>query len=359
MGDRFADAWPAFDRAGFVSAAANNLEALELKERSDQIVRALAMFLPEDFERAAHIMLRSLATDSKAEGSGYEMNDEGIGGWAIMPMTHYAGIFGLEHFDLSMNLLKEMTKRFSSEFGIRFLILADRKRALAIMRTWTRDSNCHVRRLVSEGTRPRLPWAMQLPAFIADPSPVLPLLEALKDDESEYVRRSVANNLNDVAKDHPDIVSDIAEQWLRKASPDRQRLVRHACRTLIKQGHKKTLQAFGFGPPKVKLKHLRISTPQVNFGEALLFELSILSISEQSQPLTIDYAVHHQKANGKTTPKVFKWKTIALDKKATHVAKRVHSIRPITTRTYYAGAHRLEILINGVSVAQSEFELVM
>jgi 3-methyladenine DNA glycosylase AlkC len=162
-----------------------------------------------------------------------------------MPLTHYVGRNGLKHFDLSMMLLKEMTKRSSSEFDIRYFLLDSPLRAISILQEWTQDPNQHVRRLVSEGTRPRLPWAMRLPVFIEDPSPLIPLLDALKDDEEEYVRRSVSNNLNDIAKDHPDVVAGIARQWLKGASKNRQRLVRHACRTLIKQGHKETLAALG------------------------------------------------------------------------------------------------------------------
>ena len=352
MGEQLASHWSAFDRDGFVSAAADNLESLELKERSNQIVQALATFLPDDFEYAASVILASLAPEG-------DENGQGLTGWAIMPMTHYVGAYGLRHFDLAMNLQKEMTKRFSAEFGIRFLILDDSERALAMMQEWTQDADHHVRRLASEGTRPRLPWAMQLPDFIADPAPLMPLLEALKDDESEYVRRSVANNLNDIAKDHPDLVADIAKRWLKNASPQRQKLVRHACRTLIKQGHTKTLSALGYGPPEVKLEYLNLLTPKVEFGEALQFEVSLTSTAKRSQPLIVDYVIHHRKANGSTSPKVFKWKTIGLKDSATHVATRKHAIRKITTRTYYPGMHGLEMLVNGVSMGECEFELVM
>jgi 3-methyladenine DNA glycosylase AlkC len=258
-----------------------------------------------------------------------------------------------------MTLLKEMTKRSSSEFGIRFLLIEDPERALSTMEKWTCDPSHHVRRLVSEGTRPRLPWAMRLPVFIEDPAPLLPLLESLRDDGSEYVRRSVANNLNDIAKDHPDVVAKVARKWLRKAGKDRERLVRHACRTLVKQGHKETLAALGYRPPEVNLESLRILTPTVSFGDALLFEVTLSSTSERSQPLIIDYAVHHRKANGATTPKVFKWKTITLAEKTSHTAKRKHGMRKITTRRYHPGEHRLEIIINGVSFGSWGFELEM
>ncbi len=165
-----------------------------------------------------------------------------------MPMAHYVGLRGHDHFDLSMTLLKAFTKRFSSEFGIRFFLLDDPEQTLSVLKQWTKDEDKHVRRLVSEGSRPRLPWAMRLPLFIKDPAPVIVLLELLKDDNDEYVRRSVANNLNDIAKDHPSVVADIAGQWMQGADKQRQQLIRHACRTLIKQGNKKVLRVFGFKP---------------------------------------------------------------------------------------------------------------
>ncbi|MEO1224691.1 MAG: DNA alkylation repair protein [Pseudomonadota bacterium] len=359
MARHFRRAWLDFDQGGFVAAASADLAALELKERSAQITAAMATHLPDDFERAGAIMLASLAPAHDGDIGGAVVGADGIAGWAVMPMTAYVGDHGLGHFDLSMTLLKEMTKRFSSEFGIRFFLLDDPDRTLAKLMQWTADPDRHVRRLCSEGTRPRLPWAMQLPHFIKDPAPLLPILEALKDDPSEYVRRSVANNLNDIAKDHPDLVAGIAARWLKGASRGRQQLVRHACRTLIKQGHRPTLKALGYGRPKVTVADLTIETPQVTFGDALAFTLVLDSTRDQPQPLIIDYAIHHRKANGGTTGKVFKWKAVTLEPRERHRAGRRHAIRKITTRQYYPGTHRLEILINGVSVASDEFELIM
>ncbi|MHA1153902.1 MAG: DNA alkylation repair protein [Alphaproteobacteria bacterium] len=359
MGEHLAKAWPEFDRGAFAAMAAKNLDDLELKQRSAHIAEALTAFLPDDFERAAPIMLASLAPDDGRDIASADGNGRGIEGWAVMPMTDYVGLQGLDHFELWMMLLKGMTERSSSEFGIRFFLLAEPERTLSVLKTWVDDSNYHVRRLISEGTRPRLPWAMRLPVFMEDPTPILPLLEALKDDREEYVRRSVANNLNDIAKDHPEIVARIAGQWLKGADKNRRRLVRHACRTLIKQGHRGTLKALGYGPPRVALERLRISTPRVAFGTALEFELRLTSTADRAQALVVDYAIHHRKASGGSTPKVFKWKTTTLAPRATLRAKRQHTIKKITTRVYYPGRHRLEILVNGVSLGSEEFELIM
>lgn len=359
MGDHFLKAWPKFDRDGFVKMAGKNLKALELKERSVQITDAMRAFLPDNYKKAAKIILKSLAPEDHGDIGNAVVNKRGITGWAIMPMTHYVGLYGLGHFEISMTLFKEMTKHFSSEFGIRFFLIAEQKRTLSILKTWTRDPSRHVRRLISEGTRPRLPWAMKLPAFIDNPTPVIALLKSLKDDKEEYVRRSVANNLNDIAKDHPAVVAQIAGLWLKGASGEMKKLVRHACRTLIKQGHQGTLKALGYGAPCIKLDKLDISTPRVIFGKTLEFDLSLTSTANRAQPLIIDYAIHHRKANGGTSAKVFKWKTTKIGPRATLTGNRKHAIRKITTRTYYPGTHTLELLINGVSFASVDFELVI
>ena len=346
-----------FNSAGFIGAAVDNLEALELKQRSEQITRAMAEYLPTEFSRAAGIMLASLKTSLDDDVFNESTDVDGIAGWAVMPMTHYVGLRGLEDFDRSMSLLKQMTKCSSSEFGIRFFLLDSPTRTLAVMKSWTRDNNQHVRRLVSEGTRPRLPWAMRLPLFIKDPLPVIELLENLKDDEKEYVRRSVANNLNDIAKDHPDLVADIAARWMQGANQQRQKLIRHACRTLVKKGHIRTLQILGFAPPKIRSVNIEMLTPAVRFGDYMQFSLSICSDSSEEQALMIDYIIHHKKANGGTSPKVFKWKNIRLLAKKALVSTRKHAFKKITTRVYYAGLHRLEVIVNGVSVGTAEFVL--
>ena len=195
---------------------------------------------------------------------------------------------------------------------------------MSVLKKWTKDSDRHVRRLTSEGIRPRLPWAMQLPAFIKNPAPVIELLEILKDDREEYVRRSVANNLNDIAKDHPDVVAEIAEKWMKGASKERAKLIRHACRTLIKKGNKKVLQVFGYEPPKIQQVSIDVQTPDVMFGTALQFSISISSNASHDQPLMIDYVIHHQKANGKTSPKVFKWLTKSLMAKKSLTLTKKH-----------------------------------
>lgn len=359
MAHHFKHQWSKFDTEGFVTTATKNLDSLELKERTERITETMIEYFPADFEKAGEIMLASLGTPLGDDVSAGSVDAEGIAGWAVTPLTHYVGLRGHRHFKLSMMLFKEMTKCASAEFGIRFFLLKSPQKTLSVLKTWTTDSNQHVRRLASEGCRPRLPWAMSLPLYIKDPTPVIELLERLKDDDKEYVRRSVANNLNDVAKDHPDVVAKIAAQWMKGASKERKKLVRHACRTLLKNGDKKTLKVFGFKLPKIQQASITILTPEVIFGDALQFTLSIHPDCSSDQAVMIDYIIHHQKANGKTSPKVFKWRTTTLSAKKILTLNKKHAIKKITTRIYYPGVHTLEVMVNGVSVATADFQLLM
>jgi len=359
MASHFKRHWSTFDDKGFVADATKNLDSLELKARTNQITEAMIKHLPADFNEAGKIMLASLGSPLDDDVSAGTVDAKGISGWAVTPLTHYVGLRGHDHFDLSMTLFKEMTKRASSEFGIRFFILESPKKTLSVLKVWTTDSNQHVRRLVSEGSRPRLPWATSLSMYIKEPSPVIDLLEQLKDDDKEYVRRSVANSLNDISKDHPEIVVEIATQWMKGASKKREKLIRHACRTLLKSGNKKALRVFGYNSPIIQPTCIDILTPEVVFGSALQFTVSLCSDSTRDQALMIDYVIHHRKSNGSTSRKVFKWKKITLPAKKILISTKKHTIKKITTRVYYPGVHTVEVMVNGVSVAVADFRLLM
>ncbi len=350
MADRLAALSPGFDRAGFVAMASEGLDALELKARQTQIARALAAHLPADFPAACDLLVAALhpddppGPDAPATGGA-----DGLRGWAVLPMADFIAAQGLGDFDRSMAALGEMTRRCTSEFAVRPFLAADPERGMAWMRRFAADPNHHLRRLASEGSRPRLPWGMRLRGFVADPAPVLDLLEGLRDDPSDYVRRSVANSLNDISRDHPDRVADLAARWLADASPERRRLVRHALRTLVKQGHPAALAALGHGPAPLALEGFAILTPEVAFGAALAFEatLALAPAADAPAEVALDYVIHHRKANGGTSPKVFKWRLLRLAPGARVTLARRHPIRPITTRAYHDGAHRLEIVANG------------
>jgi 3-methyladenine DNA glycosylase AlkC len=349
MADQIAAHSATFDKARFVDLATRGMQQLELMQRARQIHTALGETLPDDFEQAAAVLSASLPQGGRT----------GITGWALLPVSQFVAQKGLGHFDLSLNLLKQLTPHFTAEFGIRPFIHAEQDRALATIGEWVSDSNHHVRRLASEGTRPRLPWAIRLPALMRDPQPILPILTALLDDPEDYVRRSVANSLNDIAKDHPDLVATFVGEHIAAASPERWRLLRHASRTLLKKGHAAALSNFGFAALSGLGATVEMETGHVDFGNALAFTLAIVNEGSAPQQLMIDYAIHHRKANGSLAPKVFKWKSLVLAPGETVRMTRQHAMRAITTRQYYSGGHRLEILVNGAVVAGGDFQLVM
>jgi 3-methyladenine DNA glycosylase AlkC len=347
-----------FDRAGFEALACDGLEGLELKQRAAQITRALDVHLPREFAPACAILVAALHPDDAVPLAGQSMDARGIRGWAVMPMADYVALRGLDDFDRSMEALGAMTCRFTAEFAVRPFLARDPARAMEWMHRWAGAGNPHLRRLASEGCRPRLPWGMRLAGFVADPEPVIAVLARLRDDPEEDVRRSVANNLNDIAKDHPDRVAALARDWLADAGPARQRLVRHALRSLVKAGHPGALAALGLGPAPVRLERLEIATPVVAFGAALEFAIVLGLDGDGPRDLVLDYAIHHRKASGGTSPKVFKWRRLTLVPGAAVRLARRHPMRPITTRVYRDGTHRVEILVNGQALGSAAFELV-
>lgn len=348
---------PSWNERAFVKAASTHLDSLELKERSEQIYRALCRYLPSDFPAAAECIRRALhpSLDGNARGEG--STEQGIQGWLILPLTEYVGRHGGESLPLAMELLKELTMRFTSEFGIRHLWLSHPDEVMCIVSRWVDHENEHVRRLVSEGSRPRLPWGLQLRGFIEQPKRTWHLLEALRDDPSPYVRKSVANHLNDNARDHPESVIALAREWQRGASIERQRLIRHALRNLLKQGNPAALGLYQWEKPLLRGAKLSLAREHIALGEDLEFRLDLISDARVSQSLRMDYVIHHQKASGRTSPKVFCWKDTTLDASEECQFVRRHSFRPITTRVYYPGIHRLEIKANGEVIASRDFYL--
>ncbi len=343
---------PEFDAKGFEAAATHKLDALELKERSNQIAEALVTHLPSDFSTASAALIAKLKPLDAPEDA------PGLSSWVIMPMADYVARVGLPHFDAAMDVLTKLTSRFSSEFAVRPFLAADLERALTHVRRWAADPNEHIRRLASEGTRPYLPWGMHLPQIAANPDPVLDILTTLRDDPSEYVRRSVANCLNDFARDHPDRVAALCAAWMPNASKNREKLIRHALRSLIKAGHPGALAALGYGPPKLDAT-LSVTPGELKLGEALSLTAKLTSTSPRSQKLVIDFALHLMKKNGKLTPKVFKWITLELAPGETRTASKTHAIKPVTTRVYYPGAQKVELQINGQSFGTCDFALTM
>jgi 3-methyladenine DNA glycosylase AlkC len=352
-------AWPAFPRTRFVAQALADFDGLEMKARAMRIADALESSLPADFARAADVIESALAPARDDEDLGaLRTGADGLAGWIVWPLGEFVARRGLADPERALASLHALTRRFSAEFAIRPFILAHPRRVYEVLARWTRDPSPHVRRLVSEGTRPRLPWGIRLQPLVADPSPSLPLLRALQDDSSAYVRRSVANHLNDIAKDHPGRIVDWLREHLPDAGPARRALLRHASRTLVKRGDPAVLAAWGLDAPLRGSATLEIAPARVRIGAEVTLALDLRSTARRAQRLEIDYRVHHVRARGDSAPKVFKgWKCV-LDEGATCRLTRRHDLRVITTRRYHPGWHRVEVTVNGRVVAESGFELV-
>lgn len=334
---------PRFDRNRFLQLTLEGLNGRELMDRLRQTAMALGATLPGSYCEQLAIVLQLAPT----------MQHNFVG----VSLCDFVARFGLEDPETSLNALRQLTRYGSAEFAVRPFIVRDQTRTLALMETWTRDPDEHVRRLASEGSRPRLPWGLRLAALVRDPSPVAPILEALKADPSLYVRKSVANHLNDVTKDHPDWVIERVTAWDRSHA-DTHWIVRHALRSLVKQGHPSALALLGVGgKPRVDIERFTASPRRLPLGKPLLLTMTLTSTARQSQRLAVDYIVHYVKASGGTSAKVFKWKVLTLDAGQTITLTKRQLVRDFTTRRHHAGAHRVELQINGRRLAETVFTL--
>lgn len=340
---KVSEVYPVFDQPGFLASVFdNNWDSRELKDRYRHIARVLGEYLPADYDRAIHI-LEGITGDCR--------------GFPYIFFPEFVCLYGLEHWDTSLRALRSFTPSSSSEFAVRPFIELDPERMLTVMLEWTEDPDEHVRRLASEGCRPRLPWGKPLRKLIADPGPLIPILQALLRDESEYVRRSVANNLNDIAKDHPELVLEFTSAHLG-LSRDTDRLLKHACRTLLKKGNPEALRLFGFGSDDVQssvdILELRIEPDTIRLGEQLRFSFRLTS--KEPATFRLQYAVEYVKANGKTAPKRFH-----LPERKEFSGEEVISwsvtVKDFTTRKHYPGYHRVSILVNGEERAAGGFML--
>lgn len=358
---RVAAVHPAFDAAAFRADASAGLAALELLDRGVHIARALARHLPRDYGAALEVLVASLGPPLPEAEDGFDGLGQGMSPFVYLPIVAFIRDHGPEHphaFDASMAAQHALTRRFTAEWSIRPFLERWPERTLAVLAGWVDDPSCHVRRLVSEGTRPRLPWAARLRALQRDPAPALALLERLRDDPSEYVRRSVANHLNDVGKDHPGLLLDLAGRWLEGAPPPRRRLVRHALRSLVKQGHPRALALLGYGAaPRVAVA-AAVTPARVALGGAVTVEVTLTSRTARAQRLAVDLVVHFVKARGEARPKVFKLRAIELPARGTAaLAKRI-SLGEMSTRVHRTGRHRVEVRVNGKDFPAGAFEVV-
>ena len=348
LAGEIARAWPAFPRVRFVRAATRNLDALELVERARQTATALGTLLPADRKQALAILEGSLGPErTSTEG-------EGMAVFFYLPHVLFVSTYGLDHFEEAMRLQHALTRRFTAEFSIRAFIERYPRQTLERLATWARDPNPHVRRLVSEGTRPRLPWARRLRGFQKDPRPVLRLLELLKDDPEPYVQRSVANNLNDIGKDHPDVLLAVCRKWKRGAGPGRLGILRHALRSRIKAGDPGALALLGFGAAEGWVVRGQASPNPVAIGQRARVVLEVTNGSARPGRVAVDLAVSFVKARGQLSRKVFKGKNLELEAGASMEIAKTISFAHHTTRVPYPGKHRIEAIVSGRAVAVAE-----
>lgn len=353
-------AWPAFDRAAFVADVAPGYEALALMPRGQRIAQALHRHLPPAYPEALAILVASMGPPMGLDAAGEPVaSGSGHSAFLYLPHSLFIAQHGLGHFEASMAAQHALTQRFTAEFCIRPYLEHHPEATLARLLAWTADPSAHVRRLASEGARPRLPWAPRLRAFVRDPAPLLPLLERLKDDPSSYVRRSVANHLNDIGKDHPALLTAVARRWLRDAPAPRQRLVRHALRFAVKRGDADALAVLGLAHAvDLAVQQVRIAPAQARIGGAVAIALALHNPGPKAQRVLADLRVHYAKADGRHSAKVFKLKTLDLPAGATQPLHKRLSLQQMSTRRHHPGLHRVELVLNGRAQALGQFELI-
>ncbi|MBL1322096.1 MAG: DNA alkylation repair protein [Methylophaga sp.] len=342
-----------FPSKKFTQSALDGIEPLALKQRVDHLIGVLADYLPNDFQSTSTILLQV-----KQYWDWGDENDT-LSGFAAWPLIDYVAVYGIDEPKLALQVLKDITPLFSAEFAIRPFIKQHFEFTYEQALLWCNDDDEHVRRLASEGFRPRLPWGMHLNQFCESPQPIFPILNLLKDDASLYVRKSVANNLNDISKDNPDDVVTLCQRWIKDASAERQFIIRQGLRSLVKSGRPDVFPLLGYtAKPQVEKLAIKLQNAKIKLGETLEFSTILESNLDKAQSFVLDYKVHHVKANGLTTAKVFKWKNITLQPRQNVQLQKSHSFKLITTRKYYAGTHSIELQINGKSMAKADFELV-
>lgn len=334
-----------FDSDSFVRATVPALEGLELKARVEAVARGLWDVLGPDYAAA----LSTVVAVARAEPS--------VEGWEAWPLASFVELYGLEHPEVSLPAMEHITKRMSCEFAIRPFLRDHFDLAYGYLEEFAVSSDESVRRLPSEGTRPRLPWGMRVQRLIDDPGPGLALVERLRHDPSDTVRRSVANHLNDVAKDHPDLVVATVQQWASEPQTDG-RMVAHALRTLVKQGHSGALGLLGFTTEAgIEVDRFAVTPNEVEMGQHITLEAVVRSTSNAPQRLVVDFAIHHVLASGEASPKVFKWTALDLAPGEVRQLSKRRLIQQASTRTYRPGIHRVDLLVAGQPVADSAFDV--
>ena len=342
MADTLREHYSLFDKKKFLAAVYDsNWESLELKAKMRHATECLHKALPKSYKEALAILMQAAPQ---------------VKGFEAMTLPDYVALYGQEDWDLSLPALYHFTKYSTSELAIRSFLVKDPERIMKLMSLWAEDKDPKVRRLASEGCRPRLPWAMALPYFKKDPGLILPILEKLKNDESESVRRSVANNLNDISKDNPDIALRVCEQWYGKCE-NTDKIVKHACRGLLKAGNVKALRLFGYSDPDdFEITGLNLSKKKLKIGDDLIFDFELSVKADKSANVRLEYGIYYVKASGKSSKKVFKLTERSLDP-GKHKFSRKQSFADMSTRQHYPGTHHISIIVNGIEAKKISFDL--
>lgn len=351
LANRIKKSYPQFQKEEFINSINSNLDPLSFGDRSKLIQNKLIKYLPKNFKQTANILIKSLPNKLVKNDMS-----EAYENFIVVAETYVIKRLGMNNFDLSMKALYEMTKRMSSEGAIRRFIEKYPKDSLTLLKIWTKDQDVHVRRLVSEGTRPKLPLESPIRMFIKDPIPIIKLLDVLKDDKELYVRRSVANNLNDISKDNPKIVVETLKRWKINATKERMWVIKHALRTLYKRGNKDALEMMGYLKPFLSEVEINLVEDKVEFGGALEFNVSFKSLKDQK--LMVDYAIHYMKANNKQKIKVFKLGIKNTKNNEKIIYNKKHSLREMSTRKHYKGKHKIDLIINGYKFFDIDFEVL-
>jgi len=341
-------AYPAFDGDSFLSSVFDqNWGDRPLMDRMRHVTGVLHDHLPADYGQATALLLKTLPHLAG-------------GGFIDMVPCDYAAVYGLDDLETSISLLEESTKLTSAEFAVRPFIVKYPEPMMDQMLAWADHEHAGVRRLASEGCRPRLPWGIRLHDLIEDPAPILPILEKLKHDPSESVRRSVANNLNDISKDNPEVALDLLGNWNDEEADDEEIewISGHALRTLVKSGDVDALELLGYpAEPQIVVRQVRVEPRRIAIGDSVTLSYELESTAEQDQKLMIDYVIYLLRANGRQTPKVFKHRKLNIKPGQIIQLQKKQSFRPVTTRKYYPGAHAIQPQVNGRRFERVEFEL--
>lgn len=351
LGAALATALPEFDKRAFEKKVFDkDWGKKELKQRTRHIVHVLHELLPGHFPDAVQVIVATIKhlreQKIKEVSFGY------------ISLAEYIEVYGPAYFKESVQAMEYITQFMSCEFAVRPFIVQYGDRMMQQMLKWSTHKEAKVRRLASEGCRPRLPWAMALPEFKKDPAAILPILENLKADKDIWVKKSVANNLNDISKDNPALAMTIFKKWVGK-NADTDWVVKHAARTLLKQGNKEAMALFGLKKDKsVVVTNMQVHTPVVKMGKELVFSFDIRNHGKQSRLIRVEYGMHYLRANGSHSKKVFKISEREYAGGTVLTINRKQSFRPITTRVYYPGLHKVSIIINGHETGVAEFELL-